>query len=177
MRLRLRPSAIVRVRKSAFASGLAIERSETVSVVSAPSLVAATMASPSRRDAMSTRVPSAIVTKACDGKHGSSALVAALEVVEGVEDNEVLGATMAATVAGMPAVLRADPRAAGLAMMPVLSALLALFAAVALGSTIVTVMATEAGVMVSVTADGETVVTLEAAVAKRLRIACCLSGP
>jgi len=126
---------------------------------------------------MSTRVPSAIVTKACDGKHGSSALVAALEVVEGVEDNEVLGATMAATVAGTPAVLRADPRAAGLAMMPVLSALLALFAAVALGSTIVTVMATEADVMVSVTADGETVVTLEAAVAKRLRIFCCLSVP
>jgi len=62
-------------------------------------------------------------------------------------------------------------------MMPVLSALLALFAAVALGSTIVTVMATEAGVMVSVTADGETVVTLEAAVAKILQIFCCLSGP
>jgi hypothetical protein len=103
--------------------------------------------------------------------------VAALEVFEGVEDNEVLGATMAATVAGTPAVLRADPRAAGLAMMPVLSALLALFAAVALGSSIVTVMATEADVMVSVTADGETVVTLEAAVAKRLRIACCLSVP
>ena len=122
---------------------------------------------------MSTRVPSAIVTEACDGKHGSSALVASLEVVEGVEVNEVLGATMAATVAGTPAMLRADPRAAGLAMMPVLSALLALFAAVALGSTTETVMATEAGVMVSVTADVET----DVALAKRVRIASCLSGP
>jgi hypothetical protein len=96
-----------------------------------------------------------------------------LEVVEGVEVNEVLGATMAATVAGTPAMLRADPRAAGLAMMPVLSALLALFAAVALGSTTETVMATEAGVMVSVTADVET----DVALAKRVRIASCLSGP
>jgi len=56
---------------------LAIERRETVSVVRAPSAVAATMASPSLSASSRTVVPSARVTEEDDGKHGSSPAPAA----------------------------------------------------------------------------------------------------
>ena len=58
---------------AAFASGLAIDRSETTSVVSAPSCVAASISSPSLRASMREGEPSALVTIDDEGKHGSPA--------------------------------------------------------------------------------------------------------
>jgi hypothetical protein len=57
---------------AALASGWAMEKKETMSVVSAPSAVAATMLSPSLRASRRARVPSAMVTIDDEGKHGSS---------------------------------------------------------------------------------------------------------
>jgi len=56
------------------ASGLATDRSETVSVVRVPSATAATMTSPSLREAIAATLPSALVTVAVEGKHRGSAL-------------------------------------------------------------------------------------------------------
>jgi hypothetical protein len=53
------------------ASGLAIERSETVSVVTVPSAVAAKILSPSLSASMRDDVPSALVTMEDEGKQGS----------------------------------------------------------------------------------------------------------
>ena len=50
------------------ASGLATDRSETVSVVRVPSATAATMTSPSLREAIAATLPSALVTVAVEGK-------------------------------------------------------------------------------------------------------------
>ena len=65
-------ASVVSVTKVASASGLAIERSETVSVVRAPSAVAATILSPSLSASTRAVVPLAQVTSAEEEKHGSS---------------------------------------------------------------------------------------------------------
>ena len=71
--MRVSFAAVVRAMyAAAFASGLAIERSETVSVVRAPSAVAETITSPSLSASMREGVPSALVTIDDEGKHGSS---------------------------------------------------------------------------------------------------------
>ena len=60
-------------KKAACASGCAMERSETVSVVRVPSAAAATISSPSRSASTRLDEPSARMTVADDGKHGSDA--------------------------------------------------------------------------------------------------------
>ena len=64
--------AVVKVRNLAVASGLTIESSVTVSVVMPPSVVADRMDVPSLRASMRESVPSASVTRAVPGKHGSA---------------------------------------------------------------------------------------------------------
>ena len=54
------------------ASGLATDRSDTVSVVRVPSATAATMTSPSLREAIAATLPSALVTVAVEGKQDSA---------------------------------------------------------------------------------------------------------
>ena len=69
------PAAVVMLTKVASASGLAIDRSETVSVVTLLSSAVATISSPSLSASRRTRSPLARVAREEEGKHGSALTV------------------------------------------------------------------------------------------------------